>query len=114
MLGALKVATTDQIQRIGAPHLSFRHADKQLLSKEKQARTASHTGAREIVCGLIRTTLCCEPGDSRAPVFALTGDSTTGLAVGVLSGDSGNCTSGGTSFVQPINELLTAYGTVLT
>ncbi|MFB8351518.1 hypothetical protein [Streptomyces niveus] len=45
VLGALKVATTDQIQRIGAPHLSFRHADKQPPSNEKQARTASHTGA---------------------------------------------------------------------
>ncbi|WP_405996718.1 replication-relaxation family protein [Streptomyces sp. NBC_00829] len=45
VLGALKVATADQIQRIGAPHLSFRHADKETPSKQKQARTASHTGA---------------------------------------------------------------------
>ncbi|MCX4799880.1 replication-relaxation family protein [Streptomyces sp. NBC_01242] len=45
VLGALKVATTDQIQRIGAPHLTFRHADKETPSKQKQARTASHTGA---------------------------------------------------------------------
>ncbi|MEU8523629.1 tyrosine-type recombinase/integrase [Streptomyces sp. NPDC048577] len=45
MLGALKVATTDQIQRIGAPHLTFRHADKEIPSKQKQARTASHTAA---------------------------------------------------------------------
>ncbi|ESQ01735.1 hypothetical protein B590_30158 (plasmid) [Streptomyces sp. PVA_94-07] len=45
VLGALKVATTDQIQRIGAPHLTFRHADKPTPSKQKQARTASHTGA---------------------------------------------------------------------
>ncbi|MFI8178833.1 replication-relaxation family protein [Streptomyces microflavus] len=45
VLGALKVATADQIQRIGAPHLSFRHADKEPPSKQKQARTASHTGA---------------------------------------------------------------------
>ncbi|MFF2721358.1 replication-relaxation family protein [Streptomyces sp. NPDC058011] len=45
VLGALKVATADQIQRIGAPHLSFRHADKEPPSKRKQARTASHTGA---------------------------------------------------------------------
>lgn len=45
VLGELKVATTDQIQRIGAPHLGFRHADKQPPSKEKQARTAAHTGA---------------------------------------------------------------------
>ncbi|MEU2295545.1 replication-relaxation family protein [Streptomyces bacillaris] len=45
VLGALKVATADQIQRIGAPHLTFRHADKEPASKQKQARTASHTGA---------------------------------------------------------------------
>ncbi|WP_331762329.1 replication-relaxation family protein (plasmid) [Streptomyces sp. NBC_01520] len=45
VLGALKVATADQIQRIGAPHLAFRHADKEPPSKQKQARTASHTGA---------------------------------------------------------------------
>ncbi|POG43250.1 hypothetical protein BV881_32940 [Streptomyces sp. ZL-24] len=45
VLGTLKVATADQIQRIGAPHLTFRHADKETPSKRKQARTASHTGA---------------------------------------------------------------------
>ncbi|MEQ4611470.1 hypothetical protein ABMX48_36670 [Streptomyces cavourensis] len=45
VLGTLKVATADQIQRISAPHLSFRHADKEPASKQKQARTASHTGA---------------------------------------------------------------------
>ncbi|WP_405509130.1 hypothetical protein [Streptomyces purpurascens] len=45
VLGALKVAAADQIQRIGAPHLTFRHADKETPSKRKQARTASHTGA---------------------------------------------------------------------
>ncbi|WBB61226.1 S1 family peptidase [Streptomyces sp. WMMC500] len=67
-----------------------------------------------IVSGLIRTTLCCEPGDSGSPVFTLTGDGTTALAVGIVSGGSGNCTSGGTTFVQPINEILAAYGAVLT
>ncbi|MFE1453404.1 replication-relaxation family protein [Streptomyces olivaceoviridis] len=45
VLGVLKVATADQIQRIGAPHLSYRHAGKPTPSKQKQARTASHTGA---------------------------------------------------------------------
>ncbi|MGA5473826.1 replication-relaxation family protein [Streptomyces arboris] len=45
VLGALKVATADQIQRISAPHLTVRHADKPTPSKRKQARTASHTGA---------------------------------------------------------------------
>ncbi|MEU6839749.1 hypothetical protein ABZ941_31375 [Streptomyces rubiginosohelvolus] len=45
VLGTLKVATADQIQRISAPHLTFRHADKPTPAKRKQARTASHTGA---------------------------------------------------------------------
>ncbi|MEV1049033.1 hypothetical protein [Streptomyces sp. NPDC049916] len=45
MLGTLKVATADQIQRISSPHLTFRHADKPIPSKQKQARTALHTGA---------------------------------------------------------------------
>ncbi|WP_371665050.1 replication-relaxation family protein [Streptomyces sp. NBC_01241] len=45
VLGVLKVATADQIQRIGAPHLSFRHTDKETPSEQKTARTASHTGA---------------------------------------------------------------------
>ncbi|MFD3778170.1 replication-relaxation family protein [Streptomyces sp. NPDC058612] len=45
VLGALKVATADQIQRIGAPHLTYRHADKGTPSEQKTARTAAHTGA---------------------------------------------------------------------
>ncbi|MCY0930999.1 replication-relaxation family protein [Streptomyces sp. H27-H1] len=45
VLGVLKVATADQIQRIGAPHLSYRHTDKPTPSERKAARTASHTGA---------------------------------------------------------------------
>ena len=44
-LGALKVATADQIQRIGAPHLTYRHMDRGSPSEQKTARTASHTGA---------------------------------------------------------------------
>ncbi|MFH8295425.1 replication-relaxation family protein [Streptomyces sp. NPDC018059] len=45
VLGVLKVATVEQIQRIAAPHLSYRNTDKLTPSKRKQARTASHTGA---------------------------------------------------------------------
>ncbi|MGH3241470.1 MAG: S1 family peptidase, partial [Spirillospora sp.] len=56
------------------------------------------------VSGLIRTNLCAEPGDSGGPVFA------GGLAIGVISGGSGNCSSGGTTFVQPITEPLQVYG----
>ncbi|MET9557248.1 S1 family peptidase [Streptomyces sp. NPDC006645] len=66
------------------------------------------------VSGLFRTNLCSEPGDSGAPLFTPTGNGTTGLALGVLSGGTGNCTSGGTSFAQPINEVLAIYGVALT
>lgn len=45
VLGALKVATADQIQRIGAPHLTYRHTTKKTPSERKTARTASHAGA---------------------------------------------------------------------
>ncbi|MFJ5221088.1 replication-relaxation family protein [Streptomyces sp. NPDC088354] len=46
VLGVLKVATTDQIQRITAPRtLSFRHTLKKTPSEQKTARTAAHAGA---------------------------------------------------------------------
>ncbi|MER7048348.1 replication-relaxation family protein [Streptomyces jumonjinensis] len=45
VLGVLKVATADQIQRIERPHLSFRHTGKPTPSEQKTARTAAHTGA---------------------------------------------------------------------
>ena len=56
------------------------------------------------VTGLIETNICTEPGDSGAPLF----DGTTLL--GVLSGGSGDCASGGTSFFQPITPILAATG----
>ncbi|MGZ2360970.1 replication-relaxation family protein [Streptomyces sp. 372A] len=45
VLGALKVATTDQIQRIAMPHLNHRHTGKPTAAKRKAARTATHTAA---------------------------------------------------------------------
>ncbi|MGW7193290.1 replication-relaxation family protein, partial [Streptomyces sp. NPDC054838] len=45
MLGVLKVATADQIQRIASPHLTYRHTMKATASERKTARTASHAGA---------------------------------------------------------------------
>ena len=44
-LGVLKVATTDQIQRLMTPHLSYRHTDKPTEAARKTARTAAHAGA---------------------------------------------------------------------
>jgi streptogrisin C len=53
-----------------------------------------------IVAGLTRTDACAEPGDSGGSWLA--GDQ----AQGVTSGGSGNCTVGGTTFFQPVNEIL--------
>ncbi|MFD3306954.1 S1 family peptidase [Streptomyces sp. NPDC058694] len=61
-------------------------------------------GGGDIVYGLIQTNICAEPGDSGGPLYA--GDK----VIGILSGGSGNCTSGGTTFYQPIQEVLSAYG----
>ncbi|MEU2199904.1 S1 family peptidase [Isoptericola sp. NPDC019482] len=59
------------------------------------------------VDGLIRTDVCAEPGDSGGSLLA--GDQ----AQGVTSGGSGDCTSGGTTFFQPVGEILDAYGLTL-
>ncbi|GLZ14473.1 serine protease [Actinomadura sp. NBRC 104425] len=60
--------------------------------------------AEGTVTGLIRTTVCAEPGDSGGPLFA------GSTALGLTSGGSGDCTSGGTTFFQPVGEALSAYG----
>jgi streptogrisin D len=56
------------------------------------------------VRGLIRTTVCAEGGDSGGSLFA------GSTALGLTSGGSGNCSSGGTTFFQPVTEALSVYG----
>lgn len=56
------------------------------------------------VRGLIQTTVCAESGDSGGALY----DGTA--AIGLTSGGSGNCTSGGTTFFQPVLAALSAYG----
>ncbi|MEV7992296.1 S1 family peptidase [Streptomyces sp. NPDC086077] len=62
-------------------------------------------GGGDIVSGLIQTTVCAEPGDSGGPLYG-----SNGVAYGLTSGGSGNCSSGGTTFFQPVTEALSAYG----
>ncbi|MFC7915713.1 S1 family peptidase [Streptomyces sp. NPDC057386] len=62
-------------------------------------------GNGDIVEGLIRTDVCAEPGDSGGSLFS--GDK----AIGLTSGGSGDCTSGGETFFQPVTEALSATGT---
>ncbi|MFD5793475.1 S1 family peptidase [Streptomyces diastatochromogenes] len=64
-------------------------------------------GSGDIVRGLIQTTVCAEGGDSGGPLYA------GSVAYGLTSGGSGNCTSGGTTFFQPVTEALSYYGVTL-
>jgi hypothetical protein len=56
------------------------------------------------VSGLTQTNACAEPGDSGGSWVS------GSQAQGVTSGGSGDCTSGGETFFQPVNEILSAYG----
>lgn len=59
------------------------------------------------ISGVSQTTVCAEPGDSGGSYIS--GDQ----AQGVTSGGSGDCRSGGTTFYQPINPILSQYGLTL-
>ncbi|MCD9143521.1 S1 family peptidase [Streptomyces albireticuli] len=59
------------------------------------------------VTGLTETTACAEPGDSGGPFFS------HGDALGLLSGGSGDCAAGGTTYFQPVVAALAAYGAAL-
>ncbi|WP_327427603.1 MULTISPECIES: S1 family peptidase [unclassified Streptomyces] len=61
-------------------------------------------GSGDVVYQMIQTTVCAEGGDSGGPLYAGT------VAYGLTSGGSGNCTSGGTTFFQPVTEALSYYG----
>ncbi|MGW2005913.1 S1 family peptidase [Streptomyces nigrescens] len=61
-------------------------------------------GNGDIVNGLIQTDVCAEPGDSGGAMFS------EDSAVGLTSGGSGDCTSGGETFFQPVTDALKATG----
>ncbi|MEH0827105.1 MULTISPECIES: S1 family peptidase [unclassified Micromonospora] len=65
-----------------------------------QAKNATVNYPEGTVTGLTRTNVCAEPGDSGGAW--LSGDQ----AQGVTSGGSGDCTAGGITFFQPVNEIL--------
>lgn len=59
------------------------------------------------VRSLTQTNVCAEPGDSGGSFYS------GAQAQGVTSGGSGDCTSGGTTYFQPVNPILSAYGLTL-
>ncbi|MEV0386601.1 S1 family peptidase [Nonomuraea sp. NPDC050643] len=72
-----------------------------------QQHNATVTYPQGSVSGLTRTSVCAEPGDSGGPFIS------GSQAQGVTSGGSGNCSSGGTTYHQPVNEILNAFGLTL-
>ena len=60
------------------------------------------------VTGLIQTDVCAEPGDSGGSLFTR-----DGLAIGLTSGGSGDCTVGGETFFQPVTTALEVVGATL-
>ncbi|MEV8508328.1 S1 family peptidase [Actinoplanes sp. NPDC051475] len=73
-------------------------------SGQVTALNATVNYAQGSVYGLIRTTVCAEPGDSGGSLYS------GSTALGLTSGGSGNCSSGGTTFFQPVTEPLDVYG----
>jgi streptogrisin B len=61
-------------------------------------------GADGVVTGMIQTNVCAESGDSGGSLRS------GSKAIGITSGGSGDCTSGGVTFFQPVTEALSAYG----
>ncbi|WP_020666418.1 S1 family peptidase [Amycolatopsis nigrescens] len=72
-----------------------------------QAKNQTVNYAEGTVTGLTQTDACAEPGDSGGSWVSGT------EAQGVTSGGSGDCTSGGETFFQPVNEILSAYSLTL-
>ncbi|MFF2774245.1 carbohydrate-binding protein [Streptomyces sp. NPDC058052] len=72
-----------------------------------QQHNTSVTYPEGTISGVTRTTVCAEPGDSGGSYIS------GSQAQGVTSGGSGNCSSGGTTYFQPLNPILSNYGLTL-
>ncbi|MET8868590.1 S1 family peptidase [Nonomuraea sp. NPDC004580] len=72
-----------------------------------QQRNVTVNFPEGVITGLVRTSVCAEPGTSGAPFVS--GDQAQGLTVG----GSGNCATGGTTYFQPVAEALSALGLTL-
>ena len=72
-----------------------------------QALNATVNYAEGTVTGMIQTNVCAEGGDSGGALYA------GAVALGLTSGGSGNCSSGGTTYFQPVTEALAAYGVTI-
>ncbi|SBT93671.1 Trypsin [Streptomyces sp. DI166] len=71
------------------------------------ARNETVNYAQGAVHQMTKTSVCAEPGDSGGSFIS--GDQ----AQGVTSGGWGNCSTGGQTWFQPVNEILSRYGLTL-
>lgn len=72
-----------------------------------QAKNVTVNYQQGAVYGMTQTSVCAEGGDSGGSYIS--GDQ----AQGITSGGSGNCTSGGRTFFQPLNPVLSHYNLTL-
>jgi streptogrisin D len=93
--GAAQAEVGEQVFRMGST--------TGLFDGQVTALNATVNYPEGTVTGLIQTTVCAEPGDSGGPMFTQEGE-----AVGLTSGGSGNCTTGGVTFFQPVTTALEA------
>ncbi|WP_089213944.1 S1 family peptidase [Streptosporangium subroseum] len=70
-------------------------------------RKTSITYPQKTLVDQVRTSVCAESSDSGGPFIA------ADQAQGVASGGSGDCVSGGFTYFQPVNEILTTYDLTL-
>ncbi|ATW49703.1 S1 family peptidase [Streptomyces xantholiticus] len=100
IIGAGEAAVGQRVFRSGSS-TGFR-------SGEVTAVDATVNYPEGTVTGLIETTVCAEAGDSGGPLFS------EGLALGVTSGGDGDCTTGGTTYFQPVTTAMESLGVNLT
>ncbi|MFI1752906.1 S1 family peptidase [Streptomyces sp. NPDC020571] len=98
--GAAEATVGQQVLRMGS---TTGLADGQVLGLDATVNYPEGT-----VTGLIQTDVCAEPGDSGGSLFTR-----DGLAIGLTSGGSGDCTAGGETFFQPVTTALEAVGATL-
>ncbi|OWA22884.1 serine protease [Streptomyces sp. CS159] len=97
---AAEAAVGQEVFRMGS---TTGLADGQVLGLDATVNYPEGT-----VTGLIQTDVCAEPGDSGGSLFTR-----DGLAIGLTSGGSGDCTVGGETFFQPVTTALEAVGATL-
>ncbi|MEU9190770.1 hypothetical protein AB0D14_40985 [Streptomyces sp. NPDC048484] len=113
VLGVLKVATVEQIQQISAPHMSYRHTDKDKPSQRKQARTASHLGALSDLRkhGLVENGGKTSGGDTLrnlTPMGLKAASYELGRPVGEMGGPARGAGRSGASHPIAVNDTLLA------